>query len=304
MSGPLHLHLGIHKTASTFLQRRFFPALGGVRYVSARGPLRPWLHAILRDDDLDFDPGASRRALDAAFDTEPGHAAPRVVSDEQLYGSPYDGGATRTRTLDRLAQVAPDAHVHVVFRRQPDQLRSLYLQYVKTGGGASVEEFLTHRGWPLHVTPGYFRYAEYVEALQARFTASRVHVYLFEDLRADAEGWLRAWCGALGVPEDGWPRDILAARDNPGIAPRVVPWLRAANRVARSGKQPFQAMPLVAHRAARWLAEAASARLRDKGQVIDDARALAFLTHMHSSNQRLGALTGCDVAALGYPTES
>jgi hypothetical protein len=130
--------------------------------------------------------------------------------------------------------------VHVVFRRQPDQLRSLYLQYVKTGGGASVEEFLTHRGWPLHVTPGYFRYAEYVEALQARFTASRVHVYLFEDLRADAEGWLRAWCGALCVPEDGWPRDILAARDNPGIAPRVVPWLRAANRVAggvgRGGK--------------------------------------------------------------------
>ena len=97
MSGPLHLHLGIHKTASTFLQRRFFPALGGVQYVSARGPLRPWLHAILRDDDLDFDPRASRRALDAAFDAALGHAAPRVVSDEQLYGSPYDGGATRTR---------------------------------------------------------------------------------------------------------------------------------------------------------------------------------------------------------------
>ena len=300
---PLHVHLGIHKTASTLLQRRFFPVLEGVAYRSTRGPLHAWLHDLLEADDLDFDPVASRAAFDAAFADAPS-TLPRLVSDEQLYGSPYDGGATRLRTLDRVARTLPEAHVHIVFRRQPDQLRSLYLQYVKTGGAASVEDFLTRRGWPLHVTPGYFRYGEYVETLRARFGAERVRVYLFEDLKRDMAGWLDTWCDALGVPRTGWDRSIVGQRDNAGIAPRVVPWLRFANRWTGSRKQPFQGLPPEAHRAARWLAERASERLEDKGTLLDDARALAFLTHCAQSNARLAALTGRDLGALGYPTET
>ncbi len=298
MAQSIVVHFGIHKTASTFLQKRFFPGLEGVCYVPLRAERQAFLDAVLRADALEFDAADARARLAA-----PEGALPVVLSDEQFYGLVWDGAQARGATAERLAATLPGARAILVLRNQPDQLQSLYLQYVKTGGTADPAGFLASGRHPLRVSPAYFRYAAYVEHLHRLFGAERVLVLLYEDLRADAEGFLNRVCDFVGVPPTAWDRGILGERDNLSLSSRLVGPMRFVNALASSERNPHHLLPRSVQTAARRALVRLSDRLPKGGpKALPGPDVAAFLTGCPESNRRLGALLGRDLAPLGYPT--
>src|SRR5690606_1735922 len=120
------LHIGLHKTASTFLQDLLFPSLHGVVYIS-----RPF--TILNDhfnclqyaDDSLYDEKEIKLFFEEIdFDK-------LLISDENFCGKPVSlGYSNRSMIAKRLHSLFPDAEVIIFLRNQLDLLYSLYNQHV------------------------------------------------------------------------------------------------------------------------------------------------------------------------------
>lgn len=302
MTGHL-LHIGMPKTASTWLQRHVFPGLSGFTYGNQDPTVARLVGALLHTPDDEFDPGPFRSVV-AEYDA---NGARLLVSHEGLSGDLWSRGHGRgpERYARRLAAVLPGADILVVLRNQPEMLVALYAQYVNEGGTSSFARFLSGE----HVGPGFdfdaLEYDALVETYQGRFGVDRVWVFPYERLRADPASFLaeleRRYETTAGSP--------ARRRVNVSLSPAGLLALRAWNRLFRAS--PFNPSPAVAalpggRRVRTLMQDVVDPALRRIAPAAlgrhTTARAHAVAARYAASNARLSALTGFDPRALGYPS--
>jgi hypothetical protein len=218
------VHIGYHKTATTWFQRRFYPALAGRRYVERRTVRE----ALLLPGALQFDPAAARRHLGRDLGSA-------ILCEENLSGGLHHGGLAGCLSKDvaeRIRATLPDARIVIFVRDQADAIASAYVQYVKGGGTHGLDRYLFGRGRlgpnaPEHdEAPGFrfehFAYDRLVAHYDALFGAAHVHVYRYEDFRADPRGFVAVFAEEHGLPANfdaidfghanrGLSRGLLAA---------------------------------------------------------------------------------------------
>ncbi len=188
----LLLHIGLHKTGTSWLQDVVLPDAGnrlravGQRYEPRRDIV--WPHPY------HFDAAALHAKYAPLLATVEAEGGIPVISDERLSGNPHSGGHDTRMLVDRLADLFAGARVLIVLREQRAILYSIYDEFVRSGGALDIQDFLAPP--TRHVTP-WFR-AEYlmfdrlIAHVQQRFGRERLLVLPYERLRADAEGFQRA----------------------------------------------------------------------------------------------------------------
>jgi hypothetical protein len=118
---PVLLHVGISKTATTFLQNHFFdahPALFNMGKPNYLGD-RAWVdlfQGLIKSADYSPDPGAVGRRLDMAGMGVPMFSEENLTLDTLITG----------RTADRLQALFPRARILITVRRPVEWLQSLY----------------------------------------------------------------------------------------------------------------------------------------------------------------------------------
>jgi hypothetical protein len=267
-----------------------------------RNTYKHFLQYVLYVDDLEFKASKAREVLNQHLEL-PELDGPIVVSDEQFYGSPWDGCALRKRNSDRIAAIFPDAQIVVVLRNQRDVLQSLYLQYIKTGGSAHWGDFLKSKAHPLVTSCAYYKYGHYVNYLIDTFGKDRIKVLLYEDFELDPSGYLNQWCTILGIETNSWDKSILSYGDNPSISPSFVPVMRLTNKFTSSIRQPYLLLPRFSHKVTLKCMIKCSAFFRQKVRkwLIPVGAVEAFLVDCHESNRLLEQLINRDLGGLGYP---
>lgn len=216
------LHIGLPKTATTFLQGRF-ASCDEVAYVG-----RPFtqenqaFNRLQYADDSLFDAGELRRTVD---DLAARYSQRKVLvlSDEMWAGFPFWGFSNRSMVADRLAKALPHAEVLLYLRNQHDLIRSLHNYYVKIGwfSGPLDADFISapgdgfaaqawmqgERAWRRSrryidnrsvCSVEHFRYSRLLALYHARF--AKVHVRLYEDLARDTDAHVLGLGNLLGVP--------------------------------------------------------------------------------------------------------
>ena len=117
----MYFHIGLHKTATTWLQRHLFPSLPGVNCLVTRR-----IAGITRPQ---------------------GDVPTLIVSHEALSGTlssekqPGDNKKRLTETLSSIAAVAPGAPIIIGFREHRSWLTAAYAQKAKKQG-VKVERYL------------------------------------------------------------------------------------------------------------------------------------------------------------------
>ena len=234
LSDPL-VHIGFHKTGSTWLQQElftpdsdcFFP-LAPDRSVDQRKYLGK---RFVRDDDryllssFDMNTAAIRQAVEAVLESnDPGDRVP-VISYERLSGNPHAGSFDARVIAERIRAAFPDARIFIVVREQKDAIVSTYFQYLKIGGIDSITDYLTrsYDGRRPGFSPAAFRYIHLVEYYCELFSPQRVLVLPYELLRDSAAEFLRrlgdfsgtdlaAYAGKAGVSHNVRKQDFLVPR--------------------------------------------------------------------------------------------
>lgn len=195
------LHIGYHKTGTTWLQRCVFRnAKAGFSFVAGGKTLRP---AFVEVDPSRFDPEIARRNFEPKIRKAQARSLVPVLSAERLSGNPHFRSRDNEAIAVRLAAAFPDARVLVGIREQKSMLVSLYKQYVKRGGAASFQRYATTAPGAQGAPPFPFDYLEYHRLIghyQTLFGAANVLVVPFELLRMQPSAYLERIGEFLGVP--------------------------------------------------------------------------------------------------------
>ncbi|MDB4528356.1 sulfotransferase domain-containing protein [Pseudomonadales bacterium] len=195
------LHIGYHKTATTWLQEVLFND-------TEKGFYSPWNRSQITEDfikpnALTFNPlktiaryenGISKAAQDNLVAT---------VSHERLSGYPASGGFDSKLIADRLFASFEKASVLIIIREQKSIIRSWYQQYIKDGGSMSLSKSLDlpHEA-PFrvpHFTPDFYKYDALINYYQNLFTKDKVLVLPFELLAADPTNFVERIIGFTGI---------------------------------------------------------------------------------------------------------
>lgn len=192
------LHVGYHKTGTSWLQDVVFPS---IETVSMPLSFREVLEGLVLPHAFTFEPSSFRDRFGDRLERAGSKGAVSVISNERLSGSPHAGGHDAKLIAERLHRVFPDGRVVLVIREQTRMIASCYKEYVRGGGTCSFDRYIDppeakHR--PMF-DPDFFRYDRCVRQYYGLFGADRVKVLPFEWLRVDPVRYLRELTAFIGV---------------------------------------------------------------------------------------------------------
>lgn len=129
MNNKIILHLGLHKTGTTFLQHKYFPLLEKVFFAHGNSFFKPWSSQVENDNDymmLSYE-GFSGVAWNDLWI--------RGISNDHHWFNSFE------KNVLALKKFFPNASIVVVFRKHEELLFSMYKQYIQEGGLLAYENF-------------------------------------------------------------------------------------------------------------------------------------------------------------------
>jgi len=306
------VHIGYHKTASTWLQEAVLP----FAREATLAPRDTAIRVLLEPNALTFDADAARRRLQADNRL--------IVSLEGLSGYLHNGGMHGALSRDiarRLKAVLPDADIVVLIRRQPAILAASYAQYVRYGGTHSPERYLfperfkslkhTRRDKNPRFDLDHFAYLPLLRLYRDLFGRDRVHVYLYEAFKGGPRAFLQDFCGRHEL-------DIDTAAPGPGTPPRNRSLPPAALSVVRrinlfTAGRVLDKTHLAHLPGAFWLGRGvgrlltgmlAGDRGSDLGRLMPAARVREIERRYAAGNRALAQEFDLPLERYGYPLES
>src|SRR5581483_5513217 len=231
VTAPL-IHIGYHKTATSWLQKRAFSSAAlGFALVEPRRLLN---EQVAAPHDLDFDPDRCRAFFEPRLDEARLAGLVPVLSTERLCGDVLYGAYDSVLIAERLAATWPEAKIAIVIREQREMVVASYQQYVRAGGQLRFEQYARRppaRGrYLLPFVVPHFEYDRLIGHYRRLFGAEEVLVLPFELFRREAARRDRGEAarerarpgtsqslGALRRPRSGRPN---ARARPPGRVPR------------------------------------------------------------------------------------
>jgi hypothetical protein len=189
------VHIGYHKTATTWFQEAVYPRIRNYQYVDRTVTA----DAFLSGNELCFDADRARSLLN----NESGER-PLILCEEELSGNLHNAGLygfLSTGIAERIHEVMPDSRIVIVIRNQADIIASAYNEYIKEGGTHSVDRYLhpyrfLKKSWiapykyPLFGFE-HFEFYPLIERYEQLFGKDHVDVYLYEEILENNLEFLR-----------------------------------------------------------------------------------------------------------------
>ena len=303
----LLIHIGYHKTASTWLQRDFFRN-------DNFGFYSPWKREkiatdFILPDGLTFNENQIRSTYEEDIDKALAFDKVPVISHERLAGYPASGGYDCKKLADHLHAVFPKAKILIVIRRQRDILKSWYKEYIYDGGALSYKVFFNSIG-PKHIVRvPHFRYIYYeydrlISYYQSLFSKDNILVLPYELLRIDPSDFSKQICNFTGVR---YIEKKFVKKQNVGKRLVEMDFLRFLNRIFYFNQlNPYAlfSMPTFRNRLYKIIAmvvpkipeSVCSYREKEIEKFIDVAVAGRYT----QSNKDTSRITGINLQSFGY----
>jgi hypothetical protein len=307
---PLLIHIGLHKTASTWLQDHVLDN-------ESFGFCAPWgrmsdaaVERFVTVDPLQFDVEETRRYFQEGIDRVTRAGLVPVLTHEALSSQPLLGQYYAPQVGHWLKAVFPRARVLIVFREQKALIGSLYRQYVRNGGSRSLEQFIGSGdeppGWAPLCRLGFFEFDRLVEFYRGLFGPARVLALPIELLRRNRAEFVARILSFAGTnPAAGTQTQLDAEPANVGWSAATLEIYRRLNRIVPRnplGPNPPTSRSIalrIFYRLDRWIPSFVQDRVARRHM---DMIARRVASRFAGSNSRLGELLGQDLASFGYPT--
>jgi hypothetical protein len=296
---PLAIHIGYHKTATTFLQESVFgrpespfTCPWGVQSANAIE------HFVLANPFV-FNAAAARQEFFSASTAQEQRHKTLVISHEGLSGDPTHGRYYSREVADRLLASFPEATIVIGIREQRSMILSLYCQHVRRGGCERLEEFVgdgsSRPGFAPTFRLDYLAYDRLVSHYQRLFGPDHVIVMPIETLARDQSQYITRLYTGLGIDLPKWQ---LMPPQNERLSGMTLRLQRRFNCIAARRDSPYV---VGAHRLCRAIERCVPKSLhrgieRNWKQFIGSRAAGMYA----ESNRQLAGMTGLDLKGFGY----
>lgn len=327
-AGQVFIHIGWHKSASTFLQQGLFRQLGAnfqplaafPPAVAGRVGKLPALIDLVEKRE-GFDPPLLREAVSADQPLT-------IISHEEISGHSHGYGLIDPFVSARNLHAAfPNGKIIAVVRNQFDYLLSLYCYRVSIRGHEprTLNRFLREDG-----AAGLDRHIQYdrlIGEYVKLFGAKNVLVLPMEQLRGDEAGFVRRITDFMGLQPPAAP-GVRSPNESTRLAVAIGIWrplnivfglllktllVLSGKRLADVAPQKLKIYPLLPLRyryyafkramTARLNRRFAKGRKLDVTDIGDRERLEALFAESNARLKALGVIDW-DMAAYGYPLKA
>lgn len=302
------IHIGYHKSGTTFLQRYVFFCKPPTHF------LAPWTvesgepvqHFVLTHPTR-FDAAKVRAEFFSKIDGNNDALVP-VISQQALCGNPVCGRYYGYEVANRVFETFPDAKILITIREQKSALRSLYGQYVRQDGEWPIQIYLGTGNEPPGFAPifrlDHFEYDLLVGRYVRLFGENQVLVLPFELLAKNPIDFLQ---NIYDFAETGATATTPFEPELVGLGAYSLKLMRRLNKVIRRPPDwygQWNRTPLLV-RAKIKLCDTVDAILPLSWHKPEDDRLNRVIEkrtagYYKASNGRLQALTKFDLASYGY----
>jgi hypothetical protein len=306
-AAPLLIHVGLHKTGTTWLQKLVFQAKAG-REIEYCGDIGLIYREFIVPDFTDFDPDQARARFAALCATATDTGRLVVISGENLAGRPFHAKFHREIVADRLAAVFPEAHILITIREQNAVILSMYGQYLRYGYTSSLRAFLQEPPPEAAHDPvlnrSFYDYERLIATYEQRFPRHNILVVPFEWMLAEPAAMIEHLSEGTGV--ELTPVAVETARQTTNSAWSDLAYnsLRHLNRL-ESQDSRWQLSPgmfrpnAMAARIDRLTPAFLRQRMhKARRQQVEDAIGNFYAP----SNRRVSERIGIDLEQYGYRT--
>lgn len=308
----LVIHIGYHKSASTFLQQQIFPLLP-VNYIFLSGENREILDNIESESNLDPEKIRSWITQEISRKYPTGKHEVTILSHEELSGHPqgYKSISPFT-TAKNLKGTFPDAKILIIVRNQLDYLTSIYTFRVAIKGYETRDfsSFLREEG-----EKGLIAHLEYhhlIEYYRDLFGKEKVTVLPMELLSTSAEEFYNKVFLFMNLPNQAIPNVLpvnVSTKSRTildfwrplnylfGLLLALLKFLLGSNpgNFPRVRGSYYDLKRSVTGALNRWLPGSQELNIKE---VKEYPR---FIRRFEESNRRLQSSLDTDLAKLGYP---
>ena len=138
------VHVGLHKTGSTYLQLKYFPQIQNLFQLNdSNSPIDKWFFEnFININPLKFNKSNFLYEFDKKIKKKISNKKNIFyISDENLSGDIYTGNNSDI-LMERIKEVFGETKILIVIRNQLDWLLSVYSNYVNLGGVLGLQEWL------------------------------------------------------------------------------------------------------------------------------------------------------------------
>jgi len=302
------VHIGVHKTATGWFQKKVYPTARSHRAID-RTRVR---EALIEPRAFAFDPDASRALLAQGDD-----GRPHLLCEEDLSGVLHIGRASgfiAKEIAERIRLLYPNARIVLFVRAQPAIAVSSYQEYVREGGTHSLKRylfpnaFLPFQKFRPFKLPRFdfaqFDYRGLVEHYDGLFGRENVHLFAYEQLTRDPQALLRDMAERLELVVD---LDAISwTKVNPSYRGGLIPIARALNLLtARSvaDKRTLLHVPFSYPLRKELIAALNRLPVWGAAPALGPRIAAWIAERFWQSNRWLSDRMGLNLAVLGYPIE-
>jgi len=195
------IHLGYHKTATTWLQQYYFPCHSQIDFVGKHEEL--WSQ-IISPHGFDFDVEIARAFFYPKLESARCDNLFPVFSSERLSGNPHSGGYDSKIIADRLKQVFPDSKILIVIRKQDEAILSSYKQYIKVGGICTLREYLhpPRDGRIPLFRLEHWQYHKLIDYYAQLYGKTQIQVLCYEQFKQSPRQFLTELAGFMGISDE------------------------------------------------------------------------------------------------------
>jgi hypothetical protein len=307
------LHIGYHKTGTTWLQNYVFSSreLGFV----APMPAKEMMDLIVLPNALDFSPDVAEAEIIQFLQRPENDDLLPVFSNERFSGHPHSGGYDSRTIADRLRALFADARILICIREQKKVILSCYNQYIKKGGAISISSYLNvsdRTRVPLFDFR-HFMYHRLISYYQQIFGRDRVLVLPYELFIQDGSDYVSRIVEFANQQPRPVSPDVLPAQNwsNRSITGFELEVRRLMNFTVgyRNSINQFSLRPVNKKHTDSLFEQVQKLRL-----IVPASLSRAIMTSLETKASRLvgsrycesnritSELTGIDLSRLGYQT--
>lgn len=214
------IHIGYHKTGTTWFQRQFYPHVRNFEYFFNRKLIRD---TILNSDYYYYNPLKAREKIGMDFSKDV------IICEENIVNGVRESVLINVAMAERIYNTFPDGEIIVFIRNQLDRLVSTYLYYLfENGGTYGPKKFIEKsHGLPYQKGDINLQNLEYhflIEHYKKLFGNDKVHVFLYEEFAENNELFLNKYSNLLQLDID--INSINLKRENQGLRKGLIPLAR------------------------------------------------------------------------------
>jgi len=202
---PLLFHIGYHKTATTWFQKKYFPKNPNIKLVSQKACHK----YFVQKRSFYFSPNKTYFNIKKEILSNLENEKIIVFSDEEFSGNIHsggNGGFVSKEIADRIHNTFENKNnvkIMIVIRNQPSMIESCYRQYIKVGGTKKISKYLfppreDHRR-PMF-SFDHFKYYDLIKYYKEKFGSENVKVFLFEKFLQNKLEFIKKMEKALDIP--------------------------------------------------------------------------------------------------------